>query len=125
MVQRQDRPVEGFWRELLGIARLGRQVWGLVPWSHRCALGGAVLVMILGSAASTAIPLYLGKLVDSVNPQSDHRLGRESVRQVVGYYLALIGCAYLLREGLNVLRRYLVENSCTRIDRDMCVKLVS
>jgi ATP-binding cassette subfamily B protein len=33
--------------------------------------------------------------------------------------------AYLLREGLNVLRRYWVENSCTRIDRDLTVKLVS
>src|SRR3712207_5774548 len=54
MVQTQDKPAEGFCRELLGIARLGRQVWRLVPWSHRCALGGAVLVMGLGSAASTA-----------------------------------------------------------------------
>jgi len=47
------------------------------------------------------------------------------VRGVALFYLGLIGCGYLLREGLNVLRRFLVENACTRIDRDMCVKLVA
>src|SRR5262249_21370862 len=40
-------------------------------------------------------------------------------------FLSLIGLAYLLREGLNVLRRYLVDNSCTRISRDMSVKVVA
>src|SRR5262249_53787970 len=31
----------------------------------------------------------------------------------------------VLRESLNVLRRYLVESTCRRINRDMCIKLVS
>src|SRR4051812_31001446 len=121
MAQSQDIPVEGFWRELRNIATLSRQVWTLVPRPHRLALGGAVLVMGLGSAASTAIPLYLGKLVDSVNPEASRGLRPEAVTRVVLYYLAFIGVAYLMRESLNVLRRYLVENACTRIDRDMCV----
>src|SRR5438132_1158223 len=125
MSQRQDRPVEGFWRELQNIANLGRQVGTLVSGPHRGALGLAVMVMAFGSAASTAIPLYLGKLVDSVNPETSRGLSQEAVTRAALGYLAVIGLAYLLREGLNVLRRYLVENACTRIDRDMCVRLVS
>jgi ATP-binding cassette, subfamily B, bacterial len=39
--------------------------------------------------------------------------------------LAIIGAAYLIRESMNVLRRYLVENTCTRIDKDMYVRVVA
>ena len=39
-------------------------------------------------------------------------------------YLVVIGCVYLLREAINVVRRYFVENTCTRIDRDMTVRVV-
>jgi ATP-binding cassette subfamily B protein len=37
----------------------------------------------------------------------------------------MIGGAYLLREALQVVRRYFVENTCTRIDSDITVWLVS
>jgi ATP-binding cassette subfamily B protein len=77
------------------------------------------------SAAATAIPLCLGKLVDAVNPDANRGLSAAAVSLVATRYLALIGVAYLLREAFNVLRRYLVENTCTRIDRDMCVRLVA
>ena len=40
-------------------------------------------------------------------------------------YLGLLGLAYLVRESMNVLRRYLVENTCTRINKDMYVRLVA
>ncbi len=39
-------------------------------------------------------------------------------------YLGLIGAAYLLREVLNVVRRYLVTSACTRINRDMSLQLM-
>src|SRR5262249_34539028 len=39
--------------------------------------------------------------------------------------LALIAGVYVVREGLNVLRRYLVENTCTRLNRDMSVRLLN
>ncbi|WP_422925323.1 ABC transporter ATP-binding protein [Singulisphaera sp. PoT] len=125
MAQRLYMPLKGFWRELRTIAHRGREVWRLVAWRQRLALAAAVVVMSGTSAAWTAIPLFLGKLVDAVNPESQQALGPGGIRSVAAYYLALIGCAYILREGLNVLRRYLVEKTCTRIDRDMCVKLVS
>ena len=37
--------------------------------------------------------------------------------------LGMIGLAYLVRESMNVLRRFLVERTCTRINKDMCVRL--
>ena len=63
--------IAGIWRELRHTARRGRQVWRLVPWRHRWALGGALLVMCLASAGNTAVAVYLGKLVDSVDPAQD------------------------------------------------------
>ena len=38
---------------------------------------------------------------------------------VAAEVLGMVGIAYVLREAINVARRYLVENSCTRINRDM------
>jgi ATP-binding cassette, subfamily B, bacterial len=37
----------------------------------------------------------------------------------------LIAGAYVLREGLNVARRYLVENTCSRLTYDMTLHLVA
>ncbi|MHC5540346.1 ABC transporter transmembrane domain-containing protein [Singulisphaera rosea] len=125
MVQRQDTPRNGFWREFRNIVERGLQVWKLVPWRQRFALAGAVVVMSTTSAAWTAIPLLLGALVNAVNEQSKQGLGEAAVMKTAVFYLTLIGVAYLVREGMNVLRRYLVESTCTRIDRDMCVRLLS
>src|SRR5439155_18498699 len=41
-----------------------------------------------------------------------------------GLYLALLAGVYLLREFLNVVRRYLAENTCTKIEKDMTVRLI-
>jgi len=80
--------------------------------------------MCLASAAGTAIPIYLGKLFESVDP-TNLAASRDEVARTAGLYLGVIGAGYLVRETMNVLRRYLVENTCTRIDKDMCVRLIS
>ncbi|MFO0890041.1 MAG: ABC transporter ATP-binding protein [Isosphaeraceae bacterium] len=116
--------IRGIWRELRQIGRRGRQVWRLVPWRHRAALGGALLVMCLASAGNTAAAVFLGKLIDSVDPGRTGGLAPEAVFRGAAFYLCLIGVAYLTRESMNVLRRYLVENTCTRINKDLCVRLV-
>jgi ATP-binding cassette subfamily B protein len=125
MAQKQDRSSRSFRRELRLIGQRGQQVWRIVPWPQRLPLVGAVLLMGAASAANTAIPLYLGRLVDSVNPESHLGLTQGALTRVAAGYLAIIGGAYVVREALNVLRRYLVENACTRIDRDMCVRVVA
>src|SRR3954470_5533072 len=117
MVQTNDRPERQFWRELRSIVKRCCQTWQLVPRSQRLALGGAVLVMGITSAANTVLPLALGRLVDAVNPETHRGLAEGSLLHVAAFFLTVMGVAYFVREITNVLRRYLVENTCTRIDR--------
>jgi ATP-binding cassette subfamily B protein len=112
-------------REVQTIVKRGVQTWHLVPGAQRLALAAAVLVMGIASGANTAIPLCLGKLIDSVDPQRQRTLGQSSLMSTAVFFLGLMGVAYLVREVMNVFRRYMVENVCTRIDRDMCVRLVA
>src|SRR5262249_44016498 len=88
-------------------------------------LVAAVLVMGIGSAANTAVPLCLGKLIDSVDPERHRTLAQASLLRTAAFFLALMGAAYLVREAMNVLRRFLVESVCTRIDRDMYARLLA
>lgn len=121
---RRER-LRGIARELGIVARRGRQVWRLVPWRQRVALFGALLVMSLASAANTAIPLCLGQLVNSVDPAENPGRTAAALGGVAAFYLAVIAGAYLVRESMNVLRRFLVERTCTRIDKDMYVRVVA
>lgn len=105
--------------------RRSRQVWQLVPRRHKLALGGAAGLMALTSACNTAVPVILGRLIDQVQIHAGVGGPGAEIRGLVAFYLGLIAAAYLLREGLNVLRRYWVENSCTRVERDMTVRVIS
>src|SRR5436305_400258 len=108
-------------RELRMIVRRGRHVWRLVPHRHRFALGGATLLIGVTSLTNTAIPLLLGRLFDGLRVDLARGLGAQAVYRGAIGILGLIGGVYLVREAVNVARRYLVENTCTRIDRDMTV----
>lgn len=115
----------GFFAELRQMARRGRQAWRLVPRRHKAALGVAALVMALTGVCNTALPVLIGRLVHRIIEGTQAGLTQEALYRIAAWFLAWIAAAYLLRESLNVLRRYLVENTCTRINRDMNVKLVS
>jgi ATP-binding cassette subfamily B protein len=116
---------QGFFAELRVMAGRARQAWRLVPRRHKLALGVAALVMALTSLCNTALPILLGRLVARIIHGTHDGLSHRALYEVTAWFLMWIGGAYLLREGLNVLRRYLVENASTRINRDMNVKLVS
>jgi ATP-binding cassette, subfamily B, bacterial len=119
------QPTQGIAAEMALMMRRGREVWRLVPRRHKWALGGAVLVMVCTSACSTILALFLGQLVDGVKPDQLESQTNETLYRMAALWLVLIGAAYLVREILNVLRRYLVTNTCTRINRDMGLQLVS
>ena len=119
------QPRKGIGAEVRLILKRARQVWRLVPWRHKLALGGAAAVMAVTSLCNTAMPLLLGRLVDYVKQGIEEGLSHQTLYYLAARILALIGLLYLLREGFNVLRRYLVENTCTRLNRDMSVRLVS
>src|SRR4051812_5586379 len=98
MAQTPARPKSLFWQELQNIVKRCGQTWQLVPRSQRWALGGAVLIMGITSAANTTIPLALGKLVDSVNPETHRGLSQSSLLQLAMIYLGTMGVAYFVRE---------------------------
>lgn len=116
---------EGIFAELRIIFQRGRQVWDLIRRKYRAALIGAAVVMAVCSACNTAVPLLLGRLVDQVQAFTDHALARQQVLVIAAWYLACMAGAYLLREALNVARRYLVAFACSHIRQDMHVNLVS
>ena len=113
------RGLAGLASELREIARRGRDVWRIVPRGRKLSLAGAVVVMGVASLAATAIRSGLGLLVNSINPETHRGVPRAELGRSAGKFLLLIGLAYLVRESLGVLRRYLVERTCTRIDRDL------
>ena len=113
----------GLRKELRLLLRRGRQVWALVPWRHRGVLGIAAVLMAVTSGANTAVALMLGSLVDQIKTgiQEDQRT---ELYRSVGWILGTLAVIYAVRELLHVLRRALVESSCTRINRDMQLRTV-
>jgi ATP-binding cassette subfamily B protein len=120
-----QKPAPGVFGETLRILRCAMQVWHLVPRAHKLALLGAALLMALVSACNTALPLLLGQLVDGVKVGIENGEGANALYRIAAFFLGLIAVAYLLRELLQVARRYLVENACTRVEKSMTVKVVS
>jgi ATP-binding cassette subfamily B protein len=125
MRRRNTGEFRGIRQELVTISRQASEVWRLIPWRHKLSLAGALGIMSLASGANTAIPVCLGKLIAAVNPEEHSSQSAADLTRVAAVYLAIIGAAYLVREVMNVLRRFLVEDTCTRIDRDMYVRVVS
>src|SRR5262249_26376141 len=99
-------------------------VWRLVPAAFKRSLAIAALLMALASTANMAVALLLGRMVDGVTTCRATGTDPAQLYQLVLDCLLLIAGAYVLREALHVLRRYLVENTCTRVNRDMLLRLV-
>jgi ATP-binding cassette subfamily B protein len=115
---------KGFTAELRLMLRRTADVWRLVAFRHKCALGLATLVMALTSVCNTAIPLLLGRVLNEVK-EGKQQGEYASVLATAAGILGMIAVAFLVRETFNVFRRFLVENSCTRINRDISVRLVA
>ncbi len=122
---KSDSQAKGFGAEFRLILKRFRQVWGLVPTRFKWALGGAAVIMAVTSATNTAMALMLGPLVRDVQHGTQQNWSREAIFWAAAWFLGLIAVLYVVREALNILRRYLVENTCTRVNRDVSVKLVA
>ena len=112
-------------QEIREVARKGREVWKLVPSAQKRTLGGAVGVMVLYSAANSSVPWLIGSVFNEVTTGVARHLPKSVMLRSSMLFLMMIGVCYLVRETANVVRRFLVERACTRIDKNLCVKLVS
>jgi ATP-binding cassette, subfamily B, bacterial len=124
MPAKSPTPLARFGQELNELAFTTRRVWKTIARRHRWALIGAVLVMVLGGVANTALPLLSGRIVDRVQVGVSGGEPTGPMMEAVGMLLLAVAILVLLRELLQVFRRYLVENTCTRIERHLSVKVV-
>src|SRR5437763_2115482 len=112
-----------FSREVRELVLTTRKVWKTIARRHRWALLGAVGVMVLGGVANTALPLLSGRIVDRVQVGVTGGEPTGPMMEAVGALLLAVAILVLLRELLQVFRRYLDENTCTRIERHLSVKV--
>jgi ATP-binding cassette subfamily B protein len=101
-----------------------RRVWHLIPRVLRWRLSMAAIIMAMTSAASTAVALLLGSLIDRIQTGSD-AAERSQLYVSAGLVLGLLALTYLMRELLNLARRALVESTCTRINQEMQLRTIS
>jgi ATP-binding cassette subfamily B protein len=117
--------IAGLAREGIAILRYGRAVWRLVRPRDRGVLAVAGLVMALGSACQVAVALILGRLIDDLRGGRSAGLSPAALYRLAALDLGILAAVYLLREVLHVVRRYLVESTCLRIDKETTVRLVA
>jgi ATP-binding cassette, subfamily B, bacterial len=96
-----------------------------VPTQQKWALGLAALLTAIAGATNTVIAIALGKMVDGVAEGTRFGTAPAQLYWLAAGFLAVVASAYVLREGLNVVRRYLVENACSKLTRDMNLRLVA
>lgn len=113
------------WKEVGHLAQTARDVWQVVPRNHKFSLAGASGLMTLTSAGNTVIALLLGWLIDRVHVGTKENWSKETFYRSALIALGSIAVIYVLREATHVWRRYLVENTCTRISRDTQTRLVA
>lgn len=108
-------------QEIFLIGRRVKDAWFLVARRYRIALAMAAVIMAVTSAANIGVAMLLGHLVDVVSANSDNKQAMYTATLRV---LAVLACIYVGREVLNVVRRMLVESSCTRLNRDVQLRVV-
>jgi len=86
---------------------------------QKLAFLSAVLLMVITAALNSVPAIVLGRLVDFMFA------GNSLVFSQTTPFIAIIILAILAREALQVLRKYLVENTCTRIEKNNTVELIN
>ncbi len=114
-----------FWTEVCLISAHAWSVWKLVARHDRIALGIALLLMCAMSVCNTLFPVLQGYMLDGIQEQSRGQGSIDLMYRVVAIYLAMIAGVFLAREAIQVLRSYVVERSCTAIEKKMTVELFS
>lgn len=112
------------WVEIRNIFDRAAQVMRLIPKPRKYALGGASGLMVITSAGNTAVALLLGWLIDRIQVGVQEQVSPGRLYTTAFEILGTIAVIYIVREIINVYRRYLVESSCTAINRDMQIRLV-
>jgi ATP-binding cassette subfamily B protein len=104
--------------ELSGILKIGLWVAGDIRRNQRRTLLLAMLIMLLAAGLTNLPAVLLGRMVDKIvaNPHGFLPLALPT--------LVWIAVAICTRELLNVSRKYVVENTCTHVQKEKTVAAV-
>jgi ATP-binding cassette subfamily B protein len=100
-------------------ATAATRVFKLFTNKQRCALFVAVAMMAITGGLTTVPPLVIGHLVDDIL-QSQY----ESFAPAIPF-LFMILAAVVIKELITVCRKWLIEETCTRIQKAQTIGLVS
>lgn len=117
-------PAKGIWQELRTAWQRGNQVWKLVGWRDKMVLRGAGLVMAVVGACAAMNKKLLGQLVDVI-PRMQGDPSQGNFYSTTALYLLGIAGLFVLAEALQVVRKFVVQNTTTRIERDRVAELVT
>src|ERR1043166_400859 len=109
--------------ELLLIAQRAKRVWKLIGRRERMSLIVATAIMAIAAWLNAQIPVTLGQLGTSMD--TARKAGAQWGLSEASPLLISLCWYFLIREVLQVLRKYLVHNTCTLGERDTEVGLVS
>ncbi len=116
-------PSQGLWQEICTSWQRGRVVWTMVARRDKIQLWTAGLLMAGVGASAAGVKTLLGNLVNSVQLYKD--ADSNQFFRVAGLYLLVIAALFIIAEALQVIRKYIVQNTMTRIERDRVVSLVT
>jgi ATP-binding cassette subfamily B protein len=99
------------------------QIWRLVSRRDKLAFGASVLTMAVVAQLEATLPILLGKFTTQIVELA----GRSTAElmRVTGIFLSLLAGIYVLKETLQLLRRWFVQRTTARIEGGMTVRLVS
>jgi ATP-binding cassette subfamily B protein len=117
-------PVKSLFQELRIAWQRGGQVWKLVGWRDKFVLRAAGLVMAVVGACAALNKKLLGRLVDVV-PSLQADPSQDNFYSITALYLLGIAGLFVLAEALQVARKFVVQNTTTRIERDRVTQLVT
>jgi ATP-binding cassette, subfamily B, bacterial len=117
-----DVKYKGFLQEARSILGCGRKVWRLIPPRPKMTFLLATALMFVVSVCNVAFPVLLGQLVDLA--KNSHEEERWTLLRGAAMILGLIAGLYVIRELISMVRRYLVEAACTRVEQLFIVRVI-
>lgn len=100
-----------------------REIWRLISRADKLGFISGILIMSVAAAIETGIAILIARFFNRVSKF----VGRPAA-EWMGYVMMALGVlagAYVLKESLNLLRRWILTRTTTRIERNMTVRLVS
>jgi ATP-binding cassette subfamily B protein len=107
--------------DLAIVWRSRKQIWRLLSRSDKFGFGYGLFIMAAIALLENQIPLLLGNFFDGVTNVATRP---QEIRPFVFRALAILTALYLGKESLQLVRRWLVSRTNTRIEAKMMVRLV-